>query len=137
MNLRLIVTAFQVIRSTREQYKEEAEQFDEEYGIKSPISKGLSHGAVLLKIIGLGLIMGDFDFLDELVGNKWIALMTLLVIGIPILILLGFMSEGEKEDNRERAHKVSYQKMRSRERKRVIERRKKRERSNVLVDLGS
>ncbi len=136
MNLRLILTAVQTLKATQEQYKEESEQFDEEHQIKSPVSKGLSHSVVMLKVIFIGLIMGDFDFLDELIGNKWLALMTLIIIGIPILILIGFMSEDEKETNREKAYKVSYQKMRNEERDMIIARREKRKRSDVLVDLG-
>ena len=136
MNLRLILTAVQTFKTTQEQYKEESEQFDEEHEIKSPVSKGLSHSVVMLKVIFIGLIMGDFDFLDELIGNKWLALMTLIMIGIPILILIGFMSEDEKNTNRDKVHNRLGQKRKEKERSRVIARREQRKKSDSLVDLG-
>ena len=136
MNLRLILTAVQTFKATQEQYREESEQFDAEHDIKSPISKGFSHSAVMLKVIVIGLIMGDFDFLDELVGNKWLALITLIVIGIPILMLIGFMSEDEKETNREEVHNRLGEKRKKEERYRVLARREKRKKSDSLVDLG-
>ena len=136
MNLRLILTAVQTFKSTQEKYREESEQFEAEHDIKSPISKGLRHSAVMLKVIVLGLIMGDFDFLDELEGNKWLALITLVVIGIPILMLIGFMSEDEKETNREEVHNRLGEKRKKEERYRVLARREKRKKSDSLVDLG-
>ena len=136
MNLRLILAAVQTFKTTQEQYKEESEQFDEEHEIKSPVSKGLSHSVVMLKVIFIGLIMGDFDFLDELIGNKWLALMTLIMIGIPILILIGFMSEDEKNTNRDKVHNRLGQKRKEKERSRVIARREQRKKSDSLVDLG-
>ena len=136
MNLRLILTAVQTFKTTQEQYKEESEQFDEEHEIRSPVSKGLSHSAVMLKVIVIGLIMGDFDFLDELIGNKWLALMTLIIIGIPILILIGFMSEDEKNTNRDKVHNRLGKKRKEEERSRIVARREQRKKSNSLVDLG-
>ena len=136
MNLRLILTAVQTFKTTQEQYKEESEQFDEEHKIKSPVSKGLSHSAVMLKVIFIGLIMGDFDFLDELIGNKWLALMTLIIIGIPVLILIGFMGEDEKNTNRDKVHNRLGKKRKEEDRSRVVARREQRKKSDSLVDLG-
>ena len=107
MNLRLILTAVQAFKTTQEQYKQEADEFDREHNIDSPISKGLNHSVVLIKIVGFSLIMGDFDFLDELIGNKWIAAGSILAVGMPMLIFIGLLWHQEKEDNRDNAHAKS------------------------------
>ena len=135
MNLRLVLTAIQVFKSTQEQYKQEADEFDKEHEIDSPISKGLNHGVVLIKIVGFSLIMGDFDFLDELIGNKWIAAGSILAVGMPMLIFIGLLGHQEKENNRDEAHQKSERKRRGKDRRRVLARREHRKKSS-LVDFG-
>lgn len=135
MNLRLILTAVQAFKTTQEQYKQEADEFDREHNIDSPISKGLNHSVVLIKIVGFSLIMGDFDFLDELIGNKWIAAGSILAVGMPMLIFIGLLGHQEKEDNRDNAHAKSERERRVKDRRQIRARRERRKKS-VLMDFG-
>ncbi len=135
MNLRLILTAVQAFKATQEKYKQEADDFDREHNIDSPISKGLNHSVVLIKIVGFSLIMGDFDFLDELIGNKWIAAGSILAVGIPMLIFIGLLGHQEKEINRDEAHQKSEIKRKDKDKRRVLARREHRKKSR-LVDFG-
>ncbi|MBR52271.1 hypothetical protein CMK19_00705 [Candidatus Poribacteria bacterium] len=136
MNIRLFLSAYRAIHNTRTQYTQEAEEFDRENKIDCPISRSMNRSVALFKIVALGVLMGDFDFLDEFIGNKWVAGAAVITIGVPLMFFIGLMSESEKEVNRGRSLVESDKEFRVQCIRYTKIRRRKRKESKYLHDLG-
>ena len=96
----------------------------------------MNRSVALFKIVALGVLMGDFDFLDEFIGNKWVAGAAVITIGVPLMFFIGLMSESEKEVNRERSMVESDKEFRAQCIRYSKVRRRKRKESKYLHDLG-
>jgi len=136
MNLRILFAFIRSFSTIQQQYKEEAEKFDKENKIDCPISKAMSNSVVLLKIVGFSIVMGDLDFLDEIVGNKWMAILSIIGMGVPILFFISLLSHQEKQDNRNIAMRKIENNLKKESIKKINKRRKFRKDSKYIDDLG-